>query len=131
LRSPFAGIGPADIHIRGPRSLPLVTGGAAPFANGVFGFAPPANADKPSVVFCELALWQIDQRQQPNLKRDFRRNAFLLTRLLANLGVVSRSPVLERFGSPVKAGDAQKRWEDGLYLDTPQEWDDPYRFFRW
>jgi hypothetical protein len=20
---------------------------------------------------------------------------------------------------------------DGLYLDTPEEWDDPYRFFRW
>jgi hypothetical protein len=23
------------------------------------------------------------------------------------------------------------RWLDGLYLDTPEEWDDPYRFFRW
>ena len=23
------------------------------------------------------------------------------------------------------------RWLTGLYLDTPQEWDDPYRFFRW
>jgi hypothetical protein len=23
------------------------------------------------------------------------------------------------------------RWTSGLYLDTPQEWDDPYRFFRW
>jgi hypothetical protein len=26
---------------------------------------------------------------------------------------------------------AQGRWTSGLYLDTPQEWDDPYRFFRW
>ncbi|MCS7254770.1 MAG: hypothetical protein NZ781_12205 [Armatimonadetes bacterium] len=23
------------------------------------------------------------------------------------------------------------RWLTGFYLDTPQEWDDPYRFFRW
>jgi len=23
------------------------------------------------------------------------------------------------------------RWSEGLYLDQPEEWDDPYRFFRW
>jgi hypothetical protein len=23
------------------------------------------------------------------------------------------------------------RWLEGLYLDTPEPWDDPYRFFRW
>jgi hypothetical protein len=26
---------------------------------------------------------------------------------------------------------AQGRWTSGLYVDQPQEWDDPYRFFRW
>jgi hypothetical protein len=26
---------------------------------------------------------------------------------------------------------SEGRWLDGLYLDVPQEWDDPYRFFRW
>ncbi|MBM4031012.1 MAG: hypothetical protein FJ291_04415 [Planctomycetes bacterium] len=25
----------------------------------------------------------------------------------------------------------QGRWLTGLYLDKPEEWDDPYRFFRW
>jgi len=25
----------------------------------------------------------------------------------------------------------ERRWLDGLYLDAPEEWDDPYRFFRW
>ena len=25
----------------------------------------------------------------------------------------------------------QGRWTSGLYADEPQEWDDPYRFFRW
>jgi hypothetical protein len=23
------------------------------------------------------------------------------------------------------------RWLHGLYLDVTEEWDDPYRFFRW
>ncbi|MEO0069572.1 MAG: hypothetical protein ABIK18_02110, partial [candidate division WOR-3 bacterium] len=26
---------------------------------------------------------------------------------------------------------SQGRWTSGLYLDAVQEWDDPYRFFRW
>ncbi|HYW80869.1 MAG TPA: hypothetical protein VE890_14910, partial [Thermoguttaceae bacterium] len=29
------------------------------------------------------------------------------------------------------ADPKQGRWLEGLYLDTPEEWDDPYRFFRW
>jgi len=33
---------------------------------------------------------------------------------------------VEPIGDPTEG-----RWRDGLYLDVPQEWDDPYRFFRW
>jgi hypothetical protein len=29
------------------------------------------------------------------------------------------------------APPSEGRWSSGLYLDTAQEWDDPYRFFRW
>ena len=36
-----------------------------------------------------------------------------------------------RFGTPVDKAKVEKRWLDGLYLDTPEEMDDPYRFFRW
>ncbi len=32
--------------------------------------------------------------------------------------------------TPIK-DPAEGRWRDGLYLDTPERWDDPYRFFRW
>jgi hypothetical protein len=32
----------------------------------------------------------------------------------------------DRFARPGERG-----WLDGLYLDVPEEWDDPYRFFRW
>ena len=29
------------------------------------------------------------------------------------------------------ADPAQGRWLEGLYMDRPEEWDYPYRFFRW
>ena len=29
------------------------------------------------------------------------------------------------------AAPPEQRWRVGLYLDQPEEWDDPYRFFRW
>ena len=39
--------------------------------------------------------------------------------------------VLDRFHHPVSQLELKKRWNAGLYLDQPEEWDDPYRFFRW
>jgi hypothetical protein len=66
-----------------------------------------------------------------NLRRTHRRAAFLVTRLMANLGVAAPTPLLERFSSPVQAANIEKRWLSGFYSDQPEEWDDPYRFFRW
>jgi hypothetical protein len=47
------------------------------------------------------------------------------------MGAAGSTPVLARFRSPVEASRSERRWLDGLYLDVPEEWDDPYRFFRW
>ena len=55
----------------------------------------------------------------------------LLTRLLANLGVAGSTPLIERFDKLVDGTKAESRWLNGFYLDQPEEWDDPYRFFRW
>jgi len=66
-----------------------------------------------------------------NVKRTFRRAACLLSRLLGNMGVGGSTPVRARFHSPVEAAGGEQRWLDGLYLDTPEEWDDSYRFFHW
>jgi len=41
------------------------------------------------------------------------------------------TPVPERFGSPVDTSKDQKRRLEDFYLDVPEEWDAPYRFFRW
>ena len=67
-----------------------------------------------------------------NLKRTFRRSSYLCSRLVANMGVAGGSPLLERVSvPPVTSPRGGKLAWDGLFLDTPEEWDDPYRFFRW
>ncbi|MBI2925074.1 MAG: hypothetical protein HYY24_05145 [Verrucomicrobia bacterium] len=125
-RSPLVGISPADVHNRDPRELPLVSTGAQVFGNGVL-----ARAENVNVVFYQLAPWQFDGLKQSNLKRTQRRASFLVSRLLANLGVAGTTPLLDRFHRPVDATKPEQRWLAGLYLDQPEEWDDPYRFFRW
>ncbi|MCU0913282.1 MAG: hypothetical protein MUC88_01815 [Planctomycetes bacterium] len=121
----LAGVGPADVHNRDPRLLPLVVAGARPLGDGVL-----ARAENAPVVFCQLAPWPFEGSQS-HLRRTHRRASFLVSRLLANMGVAGSTPLLERFHQPVDAAQPETRWLDGFYLDQPQEWDDPYRFFRW
>ena len=124
--SPLEGISPADLHNRDPRDFSLVTSGATIIGDGVL-----ATAADGSIVFCQIIPWQFDAARQSNLKRTFRRTSFVVTRLLANLGAASTTPVLARFNTPVSVTKSEQRWLNGLYLDPPEEWDDPYRFFRW
>ncbi len=129
LNSPLAYIGPADVMDRGPLPIPLISGGADILGDGVLACAPAGHS--PSVIFCQLVPWQFDYAQSYGVKRTYRRSACLLARLLANLGAVGTTPILDRIHSPVGAPDQEKRYLSGLYLDTPEEMDDPYRFFRW
>jgi beta-galactosidase len=126
MDSLFAGVGPADVHNRDPRELPLVTAGATVLGNGIL-----ARLNDLNVVFCQLVPWQFDPKKQMNLKRTFRRASCLVTRLAANLGAAGSTPLLDRFRRPVAVSRDEKRWLEGLYLDVPEEWDYPYRFFRW
>jgi beta-galactosidase len=125
MNSPLAGVGPADVHNRDPRTIPLVSGGAKAIGDGVLAVGPDAY-----VVLCQLAPWQFEYRTNFGLKKTFRRTSFLVTRLLGNLGVSGETPLLTRVATPV-ASDEPGRWLHGFYLDAPEEWDDPYRFFRW
>src|SRR5262249_19572356 len=135
MNSLLAGVGPADVHNRDPRVLPLVSqlAGVRPGerATTVIGNGILARSDKGNVVFCQLVPWQFELKGPMNCKRTFRRASCLVTRLAANLGAAGRTPILHRFHSPVAASRAEKRWLAGLYLDVPEAWDDPYRFFRW
>ncbi len=128
----LAGVSPADVHNRAPRTMPLVSGGAAVFGDGVLAKAQNAN-----VVFCQFAPYDVYDEQSSlskeeyNVRKTYRRSSFMMTRLLANLGGTGSTPILERFHQPVAKGKLEARWHDGLYLDAPMEWDDPYRYFCW
>ncbi len=125
-RSLIAGVGPADVHNRDPRELPSITAGATVIGDGVL-----ANVEGANVVFCQLVPWQFEYAGKPNIKRTFRRASYLVSRLLANMGVDAATPVLARVHTPVRGTPFDRRWQSGLYLDQPEEWDDPYRFFCW
>jgi hypothetical protein len=125
----LAGVAPADIHNRAPRKMPLLTGGADVFGDGVLGVDG-------NVVFCQIPPFQVADVAGAltngvsfNLRRTFERTSFAASRLLGNLGASGSTPLLERFGHAANASDA--RWLEGLYLTRPVEWDDPYRFFGW
>lgn len=133
----LAGVSPADIYNRDPRKMPLVEGGASSYGDGVL-----ATAD--NVVFDQMPPFQVSTTmgalshpaQGPekfNLRRTFERTSFALSRILGNFGVSGSTPLLERFAELAKpdADITKGRWLDGLYLTTPTEWDDPYRFFGW
>lgn len=101
MGSPFAGVGAMDLVSRDPRPTALLDG------------APLSQRD--NAVICNFVPWDFKADGPSNQRRTFRRAAVTLARVLANAGVeqaVGAAP-------------------DALYLDTPQEWDDPYRFFRW
>jgi beta-galactosidase/beta-glucuronidase len=124
VKSALAGVGPADVHNRDPRVLPLIADGLSILGNGVL-----AESQDGSVVFCQLVPWHFDPAKAMNMKRTFRRSSCAVARLAANLGAASETPVLSRFHTPAAADE--QRWLSGLYLDVPGEWDDPYRYFRW
>lgn len=127
VKSMQAGIGPADIHNRDPREIPLLISGSQIFANGVLSKADGINA-----VFCQLVPWEFEYKEgQYNIKRTHRRLSFLMSRLLANMGARGATPLIEHILTPVGSVWPEKRWLKGLYNDIPEEWDDPYRFFRW
>jgi hypothetical protein len=118
------GIGPAEVHNRDPRLVPLVFGAAGWVGGGILG-------EWNNIVFCQLVPWQFNASKPMNQKRTFRRASVLVSRLAANMGLSATTPLLTRFRSPVDPSRPERRWLEGFYLDVPEEWDDPYRYFRW
>jgi hypothetical protein len=123
--SPFAGICAANVHNRDPCPLPLVTAGMKTLGDGVL-----AQSADGSAVLDQMAPWEFRSPQQ-NVRRTFRQSSIALARLLANAGIASATPLLDRIRQPLDPAKPERRWLEGLYLDQPEEWDDPYRFFRW
>ena len=59
--------------------------------------------------------------EQQNLRKTFRRSAFLVTRLLANMGVRAHTPLLARFAEPVQGTRGKSVVKNGHFqLDADQ-----------
>ncbi len=112
----LAGIGPADVYNRDPRPIPATSNG------GVL----EASSDG-SHVSLNLAPWTFDV-SKPNTKRVFRHTSFALSRILGNMGVHAATPLIERFASPVKAGE--QRWLKGVLSRLTGRYRRPLPLFR-
>ena len=130
INSPFAGIGPSDVLIRSPRQIPLIMDGGTIIGNGIL-----AATKNETIIMTQLAPWHFNNDKIFHWKMTYRRTSFLLARLLGNMGVRANTPLIERFSNPAGLNQndltIQAGWLNGLYLDQPEERDDPYRFFRW
>jgi len=49
---------------------------------------------------CQVAPWMFDYKARPYLRTSYRRNVFLVSRLLHNLGATAKTPLLERLSTP-------------------------------
>ena len=98
-QSPLAGVGPADVHSREPRQLPLVTGGediGESLGDGVI-----AESADGRIAFLQMAPWRYDySNDKYNVKRTFRHASVAMSRVLGNMGVSFQSPIIERFSRP-------------------------------
>ncbi|MGE5295578.1 MAG: hypothetical protein ACM3VT_12175, partial [Solirubrobacterales bacterium] len=125
VQSLLAGVAPADVHNRDPRTLPLISGGATVYGDGVLASAG-------NVVFCQLPPFQVSRgmgawysnhgSEQFNLRRTFGRTSFAVSRLLANLGVSGSTPLLERFGDPADVVKGPSILKNGDFsVDTDRD----------
>jgi len=106
----LAGISNAELHWR--TKLTLAAMREAPEgANQAFQVI---QLGRGQVVLCQAAPWMFDFEKKGYLRTTYRRNVFLISRLLHNLGA----------GDETTSGGPR-------YLQTPQSGDDPYRYYRW
>ncbi|NOY80063.1 MAG: hypothetical protein GXP31_03560 [Kiritimatiellaeota bacterium] len=92
----LAGISAAELHWRTKLAYTAVSRPGAPGAPAL----RVLRLGRGVVVLNQAPPWMFDSREKPYLRTTSRRSVFLAARLLANLGVAFRTPVIERFRSP-------------------------------
>jgi hypothetical protein len=92
----LAGVGCGDVMTRDPRTVPLIASGALALGDGVL-----ARSEQGNVAFYQIVPWQFDYVRLYNTKMAFQHSSFVVSRLLGNMGVRLRTPLLGRFGSPL------------------------------
>lgn len=90
----FAGVSNADLHWR--TVLPFTALDGIEPGRGGAALAVVARG-KGRIVLCQAAPWMFDYAAKPYLRTTYRRNAFLVARLLANLGAGAEAGMAARF----------------------------------
>ena len=125
----LAGVGPADVHNRDPRELSLVSKGASVVGDGVLAVGENANVVWRSLIEYQYFSPDEEWRQFTFLAQS-KDTADTKTRFQVWHGNASTVWFADMRIVPCEP-PTQGRWLTGLYLDTPTEMHDPYRFFRW
>jgi hypothetical protein len=107
----LAGISNAELHWRTRLTLAALQDRSEQ-SNQALGMV---RLGRGRIVFCQAAPWNFDYEKQGYLRTSYRRNVFLVSRLLHNLG----------------AADDATTETGPRYVQTPQAGDDPYRYYRW
>jgi hypothetical protein len=79
-----------------------------------------------TIVLCQAAPWVFDYTRKPYVRTTFRRNSFLVSRLLANLGATFGSAI-NVARDPGQPAATAPNW----YVQRPVAEDDPFRYYRW
>jgi beta-galactosidase len=93
----FAGTSNADLHWR--TLLPFAALEGVPADRGTAALAVIARG-RGRIVLCQAAPWMFDYAAKPYLRSTYRRNAFLVSRLLANLGAPATAQMAGCFARP-------------------------------
>jgi hypothetical protein len=123
--APLAGLSNAELHWRTTRLSLAALEPHHPVSNEALA---RFTIGKGTIVLCQAAPWMFDYVKQPYLRTTYRRNLFLVSRLLTNLGAERPLPLLGMFRD-APAGDS--RWLQSYYVQKPEAVDDPYRYYRW
>lgn len=100
-RPELAGISNSDLHWHTLLTLPALTE-TGPDRNQALAVVERGPG---RVVLCQAAPWMFDYQAKPYVRTTYRRNVFLVTRLLANLGAQSQAPVLAQASQPAALYD--------------------------
>jgi hypothetical protein len=93
----FRGLSNAETHFRDFRDLALLSG--VPTADRQ-GLLAETDLGKGKVAFCQVAPWMFDPARYPHDRTTYRRTAFMLGRILSNLGAPMETPLLSNWNTP-------------------------------
>jgi beta-galactosidase len=123
---PFLGVSDAETHFVDFVDVPLLS---KPVPADQEGLLASARLGSGTIAFCQVAPWMFDPAKVPHDRTSYRRSAFLLSRILANLGAPMQCPLLANWDQPaVQLPSLTEGWKgeaDPQDVGQKQGWQGP------